>query len=395
METHQHQQNTQQQKSASGNTGKTGVQRQAASISQRQLQEVANNKAETTGAKSLQQKPGNHLPIQKKSGVIQRVRGLPLEAPVKFFDKYSGRVLTGYVDEITDNGYTIAVALPKAVDAPVDMPHLEDVFENVDEGCVFPADTVTEAIQQRFSVKMMHGGKVSGDDYEGGIMNGPLVIDEEHFGPAPQEGPRHMSGNMDFTRPVPNDMIFVDGGRAFMRMETDEGGELDKLIKKHRAKADESLNMFGKQPALADKLKRHLDNVHAIKTNPQKRDEQILDKGSEDLATMINLGFTMCWEKATFMHLLLTDLGIETEILQGPMLTNDKKHHAWVGIVGTDFVVEATAGFIATRANYLKTFKVTGSKVVARPKVSASAQSVLEAIKASGKLDAGFVPKSN
>jgi hypothetical protein len=344
------------------------------------------HEADVMGQKALQMK-GNASakPLTANANsagtsTVQCVLGLSRGERVKFFDKATGTVLAGTVEDVAMGSYTISVLDGPMPDDEDEMPPLASMHD-VEQLLVFPEETVSETILSRFSMQVMMGQRI--------------LIDNEHFGSSSSsDEPRRMGGNLDFVRGSQRDFLFTDGGRGNMQLDLTEGGKLDQQMGKHKAASKAPKGLFNSAPSLMERFQRLLGSVHAIPTNKEERDEQVLS-GSEDLGTMLERGHTMCWEKAAFMHLLLTDLGIECEILSGEMHTKKSAQHAWVGIVGTDLVVEATAGFVALRSNYEKAFTVNQQRQIARPTVRLSKEEVGMLLVKCGKFKEGFIPSSN
>jgi hypothetical protein len=343
------------------------------------------HEADVMGQKALQLKSnGAAKPLapaaqSTATSTVQCVRGLARDERVKFFDKATGTVLTGTVEVVRMGGYTIGVLSGPMPESDDEMPPLM-ALRDVEEVLVFPEETVEATILQRFSMQM--------------IMGENTLIDNEHFG-AGSDGPARMAGNFAYVRDSPRDFLFTDGGRGNMQLDLTSGGKLDEQVSKHRTASKAPKGLFNSLPSLMERFQRLLGSVHAIPTNKEKRDEQVLEQGSEDLGTMLERGHTMCWEKAAFMHMLLTDLGIECEILSGEMHKKKSAQHAWVGIVGTDFVVEATAGFVALRSNYEKAFTVNQQRQIARPAERIAGHDIITLMVKCGKFKPDFVPSSN
>jgi hypothetical protein len=198
-----------------------------------------------------------------------------------------------------------------------------------------------------------------------------------------------MGGNFNFTREAVRDFMFTEGGKGTMMFDVSEGGSLERVVGQHLSAANKK-GMFGGSPSMAVQLERILSQVRAIPTNKAERDRQILEKGSEDLGTMVQRGHTMCWEKAGLMHMLLTEMGIASQILSGEDKTT-KGHHAWVEVLGAPYSIEATAGIIAPSAEYDARFRIYDRKVVARPKFSMHPDEVTELLAGSSHLRTGAI----
>ena len=221
------------------------------------------------------------------------------------------------------------------------------------------------------------------------LFQGPLsALVIEDYIPAPV--PQRMGGNLSFERGAPSDFMFTEGGRGSMRFDLLEGGSLSRVMGGVLGQAHKK-SLMGSGPSLDEVLNRILQQVHGIKTNKEARDEVILTQGVEDLGEMIQTGKTMCWEKAGFMHMLLAEMGIASQIVSGKSRKKASEHHAWVEILGTPFAIESTAGFIALAAEYEHRFEIYDRKTVARPKFGMHPSEVRSLLESNKNLRKGAI----
>jgi hypothetical protein len=335
-------------------------------LAQRRQRDLMQN-----SAKARQLNAFAEMANQHNSGgpeIIQRVKNLVKDQQVRYIEADNGRIKDAQIESVKNGGATYELALPTG------NPMIKELID-LPQNLVFP-NTTSDAIGCEGAGYMLIGGLA-------------VEIVEDYMEPDLQQ----MGGNLAFERAALKDYMFTDGGRGTMQVDLTEGGKLEGQMRKHRAMAGKK-GLLGGEPDPPEKFKRLLNQVKAVATNKQKRDEQVMG-GVENLADMIDLGYTMCWEKAMFLHLLLADFGVSTVIHIGEMKKNKSAQHAWLVTADRNYVIEATAGFVALSANYNKTFTTNQKKIVAKPKRAYTTDSVVKIIANSKLLNSGFVPTTN
>lgn len=128
--------------------------------------------------------------------------------------------------------------------------------------------------------------------------------------------------------------------------------------------------------SLGEKIAHIVDHVYrTYKYNKELRDRAILDfpkqdvdggseVGARSLGSLLDVKAVACWEKASFLHVLLAELGISSQVVGG---TRDGGAHAWVKVDLGSVVIDPTWRKIEPK-NFHSRYKVANEKRVVSPR---------------------------